>query len=115
MGVKFTYHSYHDTHKIYARVEGADPVKRHGAKRLMAAQHVQVRYVRRGSEDWKPDMVSVSGGLLKADGTPGAQVVAERFYRHDQSSWPDWLRTLVEESTPETLASVARDPLGSVG
>lgn len=114
MAVKFNGHNYRDQHEVYVRVEGADPIARKTGKRLMAAQHVQMRFLREDGEDWEVQWVTVSGGLVKADGQPGAEVKAERFHRHSHHEWPEWLKTLVEESTPETLASVARDPLGSV-
>ena len=120
MAVKFNGHNYRDTHEMYVRVEGAEPIpiKRKTGKRLMAAEHAQIRYVRadwEGWEGWEVERVYVSGGLVKADGTSGGQTVTERYHNYDRHEWPSWLTTLVEESTPETLASVARGPLVSAG
>jgi hypothetical protein len=116
MTVKFTSHDYRDTHSVYVRVEGADPIKRRTGKRKLVPQHAQwCKYLRGAESDWEVVEVHVSGVLAKNDGTPGTSIASERFFAHNRHEWPDWLVILVDESTPETLASVAREPLVSAG
>jgi hypothetical protein len=111
MSVRFTSHNYRDTHEVYVRVHDAEPIERAIGKRKMAAEHVQIRYLRRDSDYWEPNVITVSGGLLKADGTAGKQIVTERFYRNQRLRWPEWLTGLVESSQPAAGATVARKPL----
>lgn len=111
MPVRFTSHNYRDTHEIYVRVHDAEPIARASGKRLMAAEHVQIRYLRRDGEDWEANVITVFGGLLRADGAPGKQIVTERFYRNQRDRWPEWLAGLVDMSKPSEGATVARDPL----
>lgn len=112
MTVKFTGHDYRDTHSVYVRVEGADPIKRRTGKRKLVPQHAQVKYLR-GTEDWDVVEVHVSGVFAKNDGTPGASIASERYFPHNRQEWPTWLVTFVDEHKPEILASVAREPLVS--
>jgi hypothetical protein len=113
MTVNFNVHNYRDTHSVYVWVEGAEPIKRSVGKRLMAAEHVQVKYLRTGGEDWEVTEVHVSGGLLKNDGTPGKQIVTGSLYKFNRYEWPEWLKVLVDKHKPEASAGVAREPLVS--
>lgn len=113
MTIRFTSHDYRDTHSVYVRVEGADPIKRKSGKRLLVPQHAQCKYLRGATSDWNVTEVHVSGVLAKNDGSPGTSLASERFFANNRQEWPNWLVTFVDEHKPEILASVAREPLVS--
>lgn len=95
-----------DDRTVRARVTDADPMTRtrwRGPDQQWLPQHLRIEYRRRNRGEWSADQSTLSGHLLRQDGSVGQRRVSVVYSSWDDEKPPAWVTAFVEVAHPDAV------------